>query len=73
MSASTPEERLRIALDMADTGIEMKRMQVRREHPEWSDDEVAAAMRAWLTDRPGAPYGDHPGKLSTRRIGEEAP
>ena len=46
MSASTPEERLRIALDMAATGIEMKRMQFRREQPEWDESQVAAAMRA---------------------------
>ena len=70
MSASTPEERLRIALDMAATGIEMKRMQFRREQPEWDESQVAAAMRAWLQDRPGAPYGDYPGKPSLRRLGD---
>lgn len=66
MSASTPQERLRIALDLADTGIELKRMQIRREHPEWDEKQVATAMQAWLLDRPGAPFGDYPGRPSLR-------
>ena len=73
MSASTPQERLRIALDMADTGIELMRSRLRREHPEWSDDDVEAELHRWLHHRPHAPYGDYPGKLSSRRLGNAPP
>ena len=69
MSASTPEERLRIALDLADVGIEMMRTRLRRENPDASDAWLDAAMLRWMHDRPGAPFGDYPGPLSTRTLG----
>lgn len=70
MSATTPEERLRIALELSEVGEEMQRLRLRRENPEWGDAEVEAAMVRWMQHRPGAPNGDHPGPPSTRVIGE---
>jgi Rv0078B-related antitoxin len=72
MSATTPEERLRIALDLADVGEKMMRTRLRREHPGYSDARLEAAMEAWMQDRPGAPFGDHPGPPSSRALGESA-
>lgn len=68
MSLSTPEERLRAALDLADLGVEMMRTRLRREHPEWDESRLQDEMRRWLLHRPGAPIGDHPGPRSTRVI-----
>jgi Rv0078B-related antitoxin len=44
----------------------MQRQRLRREHPEWSDAELAGAMRAWMRDRPGAEHGDAIGTPSNR-------
>ncbi|WP_283809643.1 hypothetical protein [Lujinxingia vulgaris] len=49
--------RLRLALQMADAGIAMKRQQLARRHPEASPAEVDAMLRAWLGERPLAGCG----------------
>lgn len=72
MSASTPEERLRIALDLADVGEQMMRTRLRREHPEYDDARLEEAMVRWMQDRPGAPFSDHPGPRSSRDLGQPA-
>jgi len=68
MSVSTPEERLRIALEMADLGEQMVRARLCREHPDWTDADVQAAIARWRADRPDAPFGDYPGPRSDRVI-----
>lgn len=73
MSATTPEERLRIALDLADVGVQMVRTRLRREHPEWDAVQLEEAMAAWMQERPGAPLGDHPGPRSSRVLGRATP
>jgi hypothetical protein len=70
MSASTPEERLRIALDLADVGEQMMRTRLRRAHPEYDDARLEEAMVRWMQDRPGAPWGDYPGPPSPRDLGQ---
>lgn len=72
MSATTPEERLRIALDLADVGEQMMRTRLRREHPEYDEARLEAAMETWMQNRPGAPFGDHPGPRSSRVLGQRA-
>lgn len=49
--------RLRLALQMADAGIAMKRQQLVRRHPVASSDEVDSMLRAWLGARPLAGCG----------------
>lgn len=51
-----------IAFELADLGARMVETRFRREHPDAGDDEVAAHVRAWWLDRPGAPDGDCPGR-----------
>lgn len=68
MAATSPEERLRIALEMADLGVEMTRARLRRENPDLDETGLLRAIEEWLHDRPGAPFGDCPGRLSTRTI-----
>ncbi len=49
MPASTPAAHLRIALDnLFDLGEQMMRARLSREHPEWSDPQVHAAIEEWL-------------------------
>lgn len=59
-------QRLRLALDMFDVGEQMQRARLRREHPDASDEEIDAKVRAWLRRRPGAEHGDFPGPDSRR-------
>lgn len=62
MSVSTPAARLRIALDLFDLGEQMMRSRLVREHPEWSEQQVQRAIEDWLRERPGAEFGDGPGR-----------
>jgi len=55
-------ERLAQALEMADLGIRMRRQRYQREHPDASEQDVAAFMSAWLRHRPGAEHGDAEGR-----------
>ena len=57
--------RLRMALDLFETGVEMMRQKLRRDHPDLTDDEVEARLGAWLRERPGAEFGDAVGRPAT--------
>ena len=53
--SKSPSEKLREALDLARTGFELKRIQLRERFPGESDVELAARFARWLEgdDRPG--------------------
>lgn len=57
-----PALRLRLALDLFTAGEEMMRQVLRRRQPDLSDADIEARLVAWLRERPGAPFGDAPGK-----------
>ena len=57
--------RLRAALDLCELGESMRRAQLRREHPDASDEEIEALLVAWLQTRPGAEHGDAFGRPIT--------
>lgn len=57
--------RLRLALELFETGEAMMRERLRREHPELSGAEIEARLLAWLHERPGAEHGDAPGRPGT--------
>lgn len=65
MPDSTSAERLRIALDLFDLGVEMTRARLMREHPDWTPEQVQEGVTAWLRDRPGAELGDCVGRLAS--------
>lgn len=50
---------------MSETGVEMMRQKLRRTHPDLTELEIEARLRAWLMDRPGAPFGDAVGRPAT--------
>ena len=51
-------EKFRTAADMADTGVALKRQQLRRRHPNASEAETERSLRSWLhrraADGPGS-------------------
>jgi signal transduction histidine kinase len=57
--------RLRIAIEMFETGVEMMRQTLRRTHPSLTELEIEARVRIWLAERPGAPFGDAVGRPAT--------
>lgn len=62
MPSTTPAERLRVALDLFEVGVQMMRARLTREHPDWTPEQVQAGVNTWLHDRPGAEFGDCPGR-----------
>jgi hypothetical protein len=65
MSELPNAENLRIALDLLDDAEELLRRRLRR-MTRMSEEEIEARVLAWLRERPGAEYGDAPGR---RRLG----
>lgn len=53
---------LEVAFALTELGMRMQAERFRRDHPDASEAEVDAAVRAWLHDRPGAPGGDGVGR-----------
>ena len=52
----------RTTLDLFEAGVAMKRQSLRRSHPDATDEEIEQRLRQWLHERPGAEYGDSPGR-----------
>lgn len=57
-SELTPAERFRVALELFEDGVRLMEQNLRREHPDASDDEIEEKLRAWLRHRTGAEHGD---------------
>lgn len=60
--AERAEYPLQTAFDLFRFGVEMRAERHRREHPEATEAEVEAVVRAWLQERPGAELGDAIGR-----------
>ncbi len=58
-------ERLLVALDLHETGVEIMRQNLRRRFPNESNEEIEGRLVAWLRTRPGAEYGDGVGRPRT--------
>ncbi|MCE7873486.1 hypothetical protein DYH09_24370 [bacterium CPR1] len=61
-------EKLRQAIEMVDAGIEMMRLNLRRQFPDDPQASIEERLLAWLRERPGAPQGDGVGVPSSRRF-----
>ena len=55
-------EAFRTTLDLFQTGVDLMRQNLRRRHPETSDEDIDRLLHAWLVERPGAESGDCPGR-----------
>ncbi len=52
----------RTTVDLFEAGVAMKQRSLRRRHPDASEEEIERRLRHWLHERPGAEYGDSPGR-----------
>jgi hypothetical protein len=59
VSDTSPEQRFRIAVDLAETGLDLMRQNLRRAHPNAGPDEIEAKLNAWRRNRPP----DAPGRI----------
>src|SRR2546427_9665774 len=50
--------RLRLALDLFETGEALMRQRLRQEHPALTEAEIETRPLEWLRDRPGAEFRD---------------
>jgi Rv0078B-related antitoxin len=51
-----------VAIELLELALLMRGERHRREHPEATEEEVAAVVQAWKVDRPGSPNGDAIGR-----------
>lgn len=58
-------ERLRQALDLFQTGVDLMRQNLRRRFPDEPDAEIERRVREWVSERPGAEFGDAEGRPGT--------
>jgi Rv0078B-related antitoxin len=49
-------------LELFQTGIDVMRQNIRRHHPNAADEEIERRLHDWLIHRPGAEFGDCPGR-----------
>jgi hypothetical protein len=52
----------RLTLDLFDAGVQLMRQNLRRRNPEADDQTINRQLVSWLRERPGAEYGDSPGR-----------
>jgi len=53
----------RTTLDLFNTGLALMRQNLRRQHPEATEDAIDRRLSEWLLERPGAELGDAPGRV----------
>ncbi|MGW5917721.1 hypothetical protein ACWFPY_01900 [Nocardia fluminea] len=64
MTEGTPAQRLRLALEMSEFGVQMYRTRMHRMHPNASSAEIADKVASWLLSR--SSVEDATGRPSTR-------
>jgi hypothetical protein len=62
MSSASAVRTFRLTLDLFDTGLQLMRQNLRRIDPHAGQEEIDRRLRAWIRERPGAEYGDCPGR-----------
>lgn len=58
-----PENGMAVAIELLELALLMRGERHRREHPDATEEEVAAVVQAWKVDRPDAPNGDAVGRV----------
>ena len=58
----SPDDKLRLALDMFSVGCDVMREKLRRECAGADDETIERLLQAWLRQRPGAEGGDAIGR-----------
>lgn len=60
MDEKLAQERFATTVELHRVGVEMMRQNLRRRHPDESDEQIEERLGAWLRTRPGAEAGDGP-------------
>lgn len=63
LESSQAEGALQSTVDLFETGLDLMRQNLRRRHPDASDQEIERRLQHWLHARPGAEHGDGVGRL----------
>lgn len=58
-------QRLRMTLQLHEEGVRLMRQNLRRRDPGASPEEIDRRLREWLSERPGAEFGDAQGRPVT--------
>ena len=61
-------EKLCLALDLAESGLDVMRARLEREDPDADSAEIERPLVAWLRTRPGAEHGDAEGRPAPGRF-----
>ncbi len=61
----TLASRLRLTVELHEEGVQIMRQNLRREDPDATDAEIERRLQQWLTERPGAEFGDGAGRPGT--------
>lgn len=57
MKQASPAEKLLAALELQELGLQMKKTQIRRNHPDATPEEVDQLFLTWLLTRKPVPEG----------------
>lgn len=63
MPSRASAEAFRTTLDLFETGVSLMRQNLRRAHPDATDEAIDDLLTSWLRERPGAEHGDCPGRV----------
>lgn len=55
-------EKLKIAIQLSELGIAMKKQQIRNQNPLLSETQQREMFEEWLLRRPSSPFGDSSGR-----------
>ena len=58
----SPVEKLGLALDLFESGVDVMRHNLYRKYPSETRDEIEERLLEWLRTRPGAEHGDAVGR-----------
>ena len=64
----TVADKLRLAVDLAEAGLDVMRARLQREDAEADAEEIERRLVAWLRERPGAEHGDAEGRPAPHRF-----
>jgi Rv0078B-related antitoxin len=68
LRARVEQDAFRATLDLFQTGVDLMRQNLRRRHPEATEEDTERLLREWLLERPGAEAGDCPGRAVDVKI-----
>lgn len=58
----SPAEKLTLALELFESGVDVMRQNLRRRYPADTSAQIEARLERWLVTRPGAEHGDAEGR-----------